>query len=126
VDYAWSYRSIALKTGLPYVALGARADLSDPALESWYAQASVRVPGGAGEGQDSVTLRGSTIAYGVTVPRAAANREGGEAFVAFLLSEGGRRILAAEGLTPLQPPPFGGPGRVPTAIRAIDSTVPIP
>lgn len=118
VDYAWSYRSIALKTGLPYVPLGARADLSDPVLESWYEQASVRVPGGTMEGQDSVTLRGSTIAYGITVPKAAANPEGGEAFVAFLLSEAGRRILAAEGLTPLQPARFGGPGPVPATISA--------
>ncbi|MGH7586212.1 MAG: extracellular solute-binding protein, partial [Gemmatimonadales bacterium] len=116
VDYAWSYLSIALKTGLPYVPLGARADLSDPVLESWYAQASVRVPGGRMEGQDSVILRGSTIAYGVTVPRAAGNREGGEAFVAFLLSEAGRRILAAEGLTPLHPARFGGPGAAPPAL----------
>ena len=116
VDYAWSYRSIGVKTGLPWIQLGARTDLSDPGLESWYAQAVVRVPGGSAGGQDSVTLRGSAIAYGVTVPTGAANREGGEAFVAFLLSEEGRRILAAEGLTPLDPVRFGGPGAVPAAI----------
>jgi molybdate/tungstate transport system substrate-binding protein len=41
LDYAWSYRNIAVTTGLPSVVLPAEVDLSDPRLEAAYRQATV-------------------------------------------------------------------------------------
>ena len=46
LDYAWTYRNIAVATGLRSVALPPEVDLSDPRLEATYRQATVRVPAG--------------------------------------------------------------------------------
>ncbi|HET9013043.1 MAG TPA: hypothetical protein VFN38_14550, partial [Gemmatimonadaceae bacterium] len=42
---------------------------------------------------DTLTIRGRPILFGVTVPLGAAHAALGERFVAYLLSEEGRRIL---------------------------------
>ncbi len=45
-------------------------------------------------------FRGTPAAYGVTIPVAAANLAGAEAFVAYLLSDAGQAALAARGFLP--------------------------
>jgi molybdate/tungstate transport system substrate-binding protein len=116
LDYAWSYRSIAVERELPHVALGAPVDLGDPARAAGYARASVRLPG-ARIGGDSVEIRGAPIAYAVTVPRAAPNAAGAIEFVRFLLSPEGREALASKGLLAPPTPRFGGPEPPPPALR---------
>ncbi len=51
IDYAWSYESVAQAAKLPYVTLPRAIDLSDPALATQYALASVRIPGNTPDGQ---------------------------------------------------------------------------
>ena len=113
LDYAWSYRSLAVTSGLPYVALPAEIDLGDPADSAAYAAASVRIRRGGGG--DSLELRGAPILYGLTIPHSAPHPELARAFVRFVLSPAGRSILARSGLTPLQRPRgYGGvPGNPP-------------
>lgn len=118
VDYAWSYRSIAVERGLPYVALGAAVDLSDPGRAAAYARAVVRLPGAAAGGADSIEVRGAPIAYAATIPRAAPNPGDAAAFVRFLLSPEGRVAIAAKGLAPVAAVRFGGPEAPPAAVRA--------
>ncbi len=118
VDYAWSYRSIAVERGLPHAALGAAVDLSDPARAESYARAVVRLPGAELGGGDSIMIRGAPIAYAATVPRAAPNPADATAFVAFLLSPAGRVALESRGLTPVSTPRFGGPEPPPPAVQA--------
>jgi molybdate/tungstate transport system substrate-binding protein len=117
VDYAWSYRSIAIERGLPHVALGAAVDLSDPARVDTYARASVRLPGATAGGADSIEFRGAPIAYAATIPRAAPNPEDAAAFVRFLLSPEGQAAMAAKGLVPAGTVRFGGPEPPPAAVR---------
>lgn len=108
LDYAWSYRSLAVTSRLPYVALPAEIDLGDPADSAGYAAVSVKIRRGAG--RDSLELRGAPILYGLTIPRAAAHPELAREFVAFVLAPMGRRIIARSGLTPLrQPMMYGRP-----------------
>ncbi len=118
VDYAWSYRSIAVERGIPYVALGAAVDLSDPAHAGAYARATVRLPGARVGGADSIEFRGAPIAYAVTIPRAAPHPEDAAAFVRFLLSPEGQEAIAARGLVPAGPVRFGGPDAPSAAVRA--------
>jgi molybdate/tungstate transport system substrate-binding protein len=115
LDYAWSYVSIAKTAGLRYVDLPPEVNLSDPHLASWYAQASVRVPG-ANQAADSVEFRGEPIVYALTVPTAAQHPATALAFVRFLLSQEGRAILTADGLTALGQPVIGGPGKPPEGV----------
>lgn len=107
LDYAWSYRSLAVSSGLPYVALPAEIDLGDPADSAGYAAASVRIRRDVG--RDSLEVRGAPILYALTIPRGAAQPELARQFVAFVLSPIGRRIIARNGLTPLRRPMIYGP-----------------
>src|SRR6185437_14995865 len=91
IDYAWSYESVAQAAKLPYVILPRAIDLSDPADSTQYALASVRIPGNSP--RDTVELRGEPIIYALSVPREAPHRALAEQFVAFLLSDQGKRIL---------------------------------
>lgn len=115
LDYAWSYRSIAEATRLPFVTLPPEVDLSDPARAEWYAQASLRLPGPRLASPDSLTVRGEPIVYALTIPTRAPNPRAAEAFVRFVLSADGQAIVRRAGLTVLQPPVLGGPGRPPVA-----------
>jgi molybdate/tungstate transport system substrate-binding protein len=116
LDYAWSYLSIAKTAGLKHVDLPPEVDLSDPRRASWYAQASVRVPGAGRTGADSVEFQGEPIVYGLTIPTAAPHPAAALAFVRFLLSDEGRATLAADGFTALTAPVFGGPGKPPAGL----------
>lgn len=99
LDYAWSYRSLAVASGLHYVELPAEIDLSDSHYAAQYATAAVRVRGKAPG--DSLVLHGAPILYGVTVPSHASHPELGAKFVSFLFSPVGRAILARDGFIPL-------------------------
>jgi len=68
-----------------------------------------------GKGADSVTFRGRPIVYALSIPTAAPHRDVAEAFVKYLLSADGRRVLRAEGLDALDAPVFVGSG-VPAGI----------
>ena len=116
LDYAWSYRSIALTIGLPYVSLPPEVDLGDPDRAAWYAQARVRVPGGTRAGADSITIGGEPIVYALTIPTRAPNPVAAEAFVRFVFSPDGQAILARHGFQLLDHPVAGGPGKPPAGI----------
>lgn len=109
LDYIWSYESMARTTGLRYLRLDPRIDLSDTAHAAFYQSASVRVRGRTPE--DSVTFRGEPIRYGFAIPVDAPHRAIAEHFGRFLLSEVGRRILRAQGLEVFDDPArVGEPG----------------
>jgi molybdate/tungstate transport system substrate-binding protein len=126
LDYAWSYRSIALTSRLPFVALPVEVDLSDPERAAWYARASVRLPGGRLGGADSITVAGEPIVYALTIPTAAAHRPAAEAFVRFVLSAAGRAILERNGLTTIVPALTGGPSSPPRQVLPLTAPPPSP
>jgi molybdate/tungstate transport system substrate-binding protein len=116
LDYAWSYASIAKTIGVRYVELPAEINLSDPSMADSYARASVRLPGAARAGRDSVEFRGEPIVYAVTIPRGASHQPAAKAFVRFILSPDGGAILRHNGFTVLDRPLFAGPERPPAAL----------
>ena len=112
LDYAWSYRSLARTAGLRWVDLPPEVDLSDPARAGWYAQAVVRLPGAKLASTDSLEFRGEPIVYAMTIPAQAPHPATARAFVRFVLSPAGQRILAQSGFR-LPPKPIvtgTGPG----------------
>lgn len=110
LDYAWSYRSLAITAGLRWVSLPPEIDLSDPAQAEGYRTARVRLPGASLAAPDSVEFRGEPILYAITVPRGAPHPQLGEAFVRFVLSGEGRRILRSAGFVVLpRPDVIGNP-----------------
>lgn len=113
LDYAWSYLSLARTAGLRWVDLPREVDLSDPTLANWYAQARVRLPGPRAGSPDSLEFRGEPIVYALTIPKGAPHSEVARAFVRFVLSPAGQRILAAAGFKLPAKPGLIGIDRVP-------------
>jgi molybdate/tungstate transport system substrate-binding protein len=121
LDYVWTYRSIAQANGFRWLDLPKELNLSDPAMAATYAQATVTLPG-ATRASDSVEFRGEPIVYALTIPRNAPHPEVAEAFVRFVFSPAGQRILRDAGLQPVVPPSLGGPGQPPLSLRGLFPT----
>lgn len=114
-DYTWTYQNLAEAAGFRYVKLPDEVDLGNPADSAVYAMATVRVPGRSAS--DSVTFRGRPILFAVSIPRTAPHPALAERFVAFLLSDEGRRILRASHFDALDTSTFVG-SAVPGALRS--------
>lgn len=110
LDYSWSYRSIALTSGLRYVDLPPAIDLSDPSFTTQYAHARVRLPGAHRAGSDSVEFRGEPILYALTIPKAAPHPRTAVAFLRFVFSPEGQAILKRNGFLMLEKPAVTGQG----------------
>ena len=121
LDYIWTYVSIARTNGFRWLDLPPEINLSDPAQAATYAEARVVLPG-ATRTSDSVEFRGEPIVYALTIPRNAPHPEAAEAFVRFVYSTAGQRILAEAGLQPLSTPVLGGPGQPPLSLRGLFPT----
>ncbi len=118
LDYIWTYESLAALMALPYLTLPGAVDLGEPADSAAYALASTRVLGK--RAGDTLTIRGRPILFGVTVPLGAAHAALGERFVAYLLSEEGRRILRRARFDALDQPVVVGrdpPASLPAGVR---------
>jgi molybdate/tungstate transport system substrate-binding protein len=103
MDYAFEYMSVAVQHGLKYVAFDDHINLGNYAMDSFYRDAVVKVTGK--KPGTFMELRGSSITYGVTMLKAAANPEAAEAFLAYLLDEnGGLKVLKEQGQPPIVPP----------------------
>lgn len=99
LDYIWSYESIARAAKLSFVQLGDSVDLGNPADSAYYGTESVRVVGKSRA--DSLTVTGAPIMYAVGIPEAGPNRNLAAAFVRYLMSEDGRRVLRSAQLDAL-------------------------
>ncbi|NOT10001.1 MAG: tungstate ABC transporter substrate-binding protein WtpA [Gemmatimonadales bacterium] len=107
LDYAWSYRSLAMTAGLRRVDLPAEVDLRDAAKAAWYSQAKVRLPAGR-QGGAALEFVGEPIVYALTIPNQAPHPATARAFVRFVLSPAGREILARSGFQVLPKPLLTG------------------
>lgn len=119
LDYIWTYRSIAQANGFRWLDLPKEINLSDPAMAATYAEAKVTLPGATQAKGDTIVFAGEPIVYALTIPRNAPHPDVAEAFVRFIFSPPGQRILTDAGLTPVVPPSLGGPGQPPLSLRGL-------
>jgi molybdate/tungstate transport system substrate-binding protein len=96
LDYAWTYESLANGFGLRFVRLPAAIDLGSLTDSAGYSKAVVRVPGRSR--QDTLSLRGRPIVYGIGAATHAPHGAIAQRFLDFALSANGRRILRAHQL----------------------------
>lgn len=108
LDYAWMYESSARGARLPFIALAPEIDLGDERYAATYISAVVRVLGSTVA--DTLELRGVPIRYGLTIPREAPQPARAVAFLRFLLSPDGTRVLRQEYLDALDAPLVVGEG----------------
>jgi molybdate/tungstate transport system substrate-binding protein len=102
IDYMFNYRSIAVQHGFKYLLLPDSINLSDPKLDPWYATVQVKVRGTSPG--TTITQRGASIVYGMTIPVNAPNPRLAEKFVHFTTDPGqGRLIIEQAGQTAIEP-----------------------
>lgn len=101
IDYLFIYKSVAIQHRLSFVELPDELNLSDPKLENWYHQVSVRVRGK--KPGDLTEIKGSSILYSFTIPKNAENPEGAMEFIRFITDpEKGGKILQKNGMKTIQ------------------------
>ena len=108
LDYAFEYESVARGASLEFVALPDSISLGNMGDSAFYAAASLRVIGR--RPGDSLTMRGQPIVYALSIPRRAPHPRLAERFVAFLMSDDGRRVLRANHLDALDAAVISGEG----------------
>ncbi|MGM0410472.1 MAG: tungstate ABC transporter substrate-binding protein WtpA [Bacillota bacterium] len=102
LDYIFIYRSVAQQHGMPFVTLADKINLKTNKYADFYKKAEVEISGSApGE---TVTKKGKPMVYGVTIPKNSPNPEGAKAFIEFLISEEGQKIMEENGQPAIKPP----------------------
>jgi molybdate/tungstate transport system substrate-binding protein len=117
MDYAWEYRSVAVQHGMNFVELPDEINLSQVEHADFYSQASVEIAGA--DPGTTMTMMGSPIVYGVTIPKVAPSPELAVEFVKFLIGPEGQAIMEDQGQPPIVPPVATGEGALPEELKAI-------
>ncbi len=85
LDYIFIYRSVAEQHGLQYIALPDEINLKNPRFEDQYKKVSAELSGAApGE---KITQYGSSMVYGVTIPKNAPHPELAARFIDYLMAK---------------------------------------
>ncbi len=108
IDYAFEYRSVAEQNKLKYVELPPSINLKDVRYEETYAKVKVKISNGT-------IQTAAPIAYGITVPKNAVNKDLGIKYVEQVINENGQKIFRDMG----QPPtvPALGSGNIPEQLK---------
>lgn len=117
LDYIFIYRSVALQHHMPFVTLPDNINLKSAKLGNLYSTVSYDLNGkNPGE---KVTVTGSPMVYGVTIPTNAPNRAGALAFIKFMLSPAGKKIIEANGQPTLSPAEASDIKKIPSELRSL-------
>ena len=108
LDYAFEYESVARGASLAFVAFPDSVSLGNVSDSGFYRNATVRVVGR--RPGDSLTIPGDPIVYALSIPRRAPHPRLAERFVAFMMSDDGRRVLRANHLDALDSAVISGDG----------------
>jgi molybdate/tungstate transport system substrate-binding protein len=112
IDASVQFITNALVGGVPYIDLPEEIDQSDASMAAWYATVSYTNPRGQ-------TFHGTPASYGVTIPVAAANPAGAEAFVRFLLSDASLNKLERWGFLRSELVAVGDEEAVPPSLQSL-------
>jgi molybdate/tungstate transport system substrate-binding protein len=112
LDAGFLYLNEAKEQNLPFITLPDQINLSDPSLNSAYAQASYTDP------KTGKKSSGSAIVYTITIPSTSKNQDGAIAFVNFILSPQGRAFFSQDGLLQTTPTLFGNTSAVPGLLQS--------
>ena len=111
LDAGFFYLNEVKDQNLPYITLPNQINLSDPNMNSTYAQASYTDP------KTHKKSVGGAIVYTITIPSTSKNAAGAIAFANFLLASQGQAILMQDGLLQTSPVLFGDSSAVPGQLQ---------
>jgi molybdate/tungstate transport system substrate-binding protein len=115
LDYIFIYRSVAEQHHGKYVTLPDEINLKSQDHADFYKSASLKITGKA-PGQ-WIEKKGAPMVYGITLPKNAANPEGGIKFIAFVLSDEGQAIMKKNGQPEILPPHVDNKENLPEALK---------
>jgi molybdate/tungstate transport system substrate-binding protein len=118
IDYLAIYLSDARQHRFKYLDLPPQINLSDARYAKSYAMAAVPTANG--------TVTGVPTVYAVTIPTNAAHPDWAGRFVAFVLGEEGRQVMAADGFGTVHPAYAVGEAKVPADVKPLVSAWPAP
>jgi molybdate/tungstate transport system substrate-binding protein len=96
IDYIFLYRSVAEQHGLKFLILPDKINLKKAELEDYYKQVSVELNGK--KPGEKISQIGSSMVYGVTIPKNSPNSTLAKKFLHYLMSsEKGLRIIREMG-----------------------------
>ena len=131
-DFQFTYEHNARATASTdsdyrYVELPDEINMSDSSKDTYYRQnAVVAIPGlGIPQSARTVLIPGSHVAWGITVLKAAPNKENAIKFLQMLLGPTGTELLRENGPDPIVPAVVGASdfGKVPPALRPFVSKI---
>ncbi len=92
VDYIFEYFSVATQHGLKCIRLPGEINLGDPEFADQYGQKSVVIIGP--DPGTTISIVGSPMVYGLTIPKNSENPGAADLFIRFILApEGGIKIM---------------------------------
>ncbi len=104
LDYGFLYRTTCLKNDIRFIALDDRINLGSPGMD--YSGAEVSFVNTQSGRKETVTVKGSHITYGLTIPANAPDREKAIEMVKFLLA-GKKDVFHVKGFTFFKPRFYG-------------------
>lgn len=123
LDYAFEYESVIRQHNLRSILLPAALNLGEAHQADSYGQVAVKL-----DFQRFASVKpefpGEQIGYGITIPSGAPNPDAAELFVAFVLGEEGRQIMAADHHPQLDLPQAQGYDRLPERLKALCQPAP--
>jgi molybdate/tungstate transport system substrate-binding protein len=118
VDYIFLYESVSKQHGLLFLPLPDSINLSEPALNDWYAEAKLSVRGSS-EGSQ-ILMAAEAITYGLTLLDDAPNKENALVFLRWMLhNEKGLAQMRSNGFDALNPPRLTFEGDYPVSLKNI-------
>lgn len=123
LDYAFDYESVIRQHNFRMIELPAELNLGEAEQADTYSKVAVLL-----DFQRFASVKpefqGEQIGYGITIPSGAPDPEAAQLFVAFVLGEEGREIMAAEHHPQLDLPVADGYQRLPEALKPLCQPAP--
>ena len=116
IDYAFEYESVIRQHGLQMVTLPDQVNLSQAMWDPFYGMVEVELDFKRFSSLQP-HFQGERIGYGITIPSNAPQPEAAEAFIQFLLSETGRRIMEKNYHPVFEQPQASGYESMPPGLR---------
>jgi molybdate/tungstate transport system substrate-binding protein len=116
IDYIFLYRSVAEQHGLKFLTLPDEINLKRADLEDQYRKVSVELSGSTPDSK--ITQYGSSMVYGVTIPKNAPNPVLARKFIEYLLSgDKGLRVMEQMGQPAVVPSACDQYDKLPSDLR---------
>jgi len=95
IDYLFQYKSVAIQHKLKYISLSEDINLASEYKAELYKTVSIKIRGT--KKGEKITITGMPMVYGATIVNKSINQKAAIAFLEFMLSDEGKKIIEKSG-----------------------------